>query len=198
MPNTTEQPEYIDRSTAMNMAARIAAKEVLEKEFQGFRDDVDLVKTRTIAAVNRAFRMGDTIQEITGHKKLLPAEYGQFALAIGDAPIAFSKECVSVRQNNEEPIKTYEQAAPIFEKLMEQFELLPKGSHGEQTKHPHEPVMDYLKTVVTADAESVELLEEHPMEKWPRFNIVTFFNNSKRIHDLHEQAGNLLKEKGEE
>lgn len=197
MTNAIEQPEYIDRSTAMNMAARLAAKEVLEKEFQGFRDDVELVKTRTIAAVNRAFRMGDTIQEFTGHKKLLPVEYGQFSLAIGDAPIAFAKECVSVRQNNEEPIKTYEQAAPIFERLMEQFELLPKGSHGEQTKHPHEPVMDYLKTVVTADAESVELLEEFPMEKWERFNIVAFYNNSKRIHDLHEMAGKILNEKGE-
>jgi hypothetical protein len=197
MTDTIEKPEYIDRSTAMNMAARIAAKEVLEKEFQGFRSEVFLVKTRTIAAVNRAYRMGDTIQEFTGHKKLALAEYGQFALAIGDAPIAFAKECISIRQNNDEPIKTYEQAAPIFKKLMEQFELLPKGSHGEQTKHPHEPVMEYLKTLVTADAESVELLEEFPMEKWARFNVVTFFNNSKRIHDLHELAGSLIKEKGE-
>jgi len=194
MADTTE---YIDRAAAMNMEAREELKKTLTKEKIGFDADVEMIKARTISAVNRAFKMGDSIQEFTGHTKLLPAAYGQFALAINDAPIAFAKECVSVRQGNDEPVTTYAQAAPIFERLLVQYELLPKTGHGNQTKHPHEPIMDYLKTVITADAESVELLEEFPMEKWARFNVVGFFNNSKRIHDLHELAGRILKEKVE-
>ena len=192
MPDTTE---YIDRATAMNLEARDELKKTLTKENSFFVSDVEMVKARTISAVNRAIKMGDAMQEYTGHTKLLPAEYGQFALAINDAPIAFAKECVSVRQGNDEPVTTYAQAAPIFERLLVQYELLPKEGHGEQTKHPHEPIMEYLKSVSAADAESVELLEEHPMKDWERFNIVGFFNNSKRIHDLHELAGRILKEK---
>lgn len=192
MADTTE---YIDRATAMNLEARDELKKTLTKENAFFVSDVEMVKARTISAVNRAIKMGDAMQEYTGHTKLLPAEYGQFALAINDAPIAFAKECVSIRQGNDEPVTTYAQAAPIFERLLVQYELLPKEGHGEQTKHPHEPIMDFIKSVSTADAESVELLEEHPMETWERFNVVGFFNNSKRTHDLHELAGRILKEK---
>ena len=192
MADTTE---YIDRATAMNLEARDELKKTLTKENAFFVSDVEMVKARTNSAVNRAIKMGDAMQEYTGHTKLLPAEYGQFALAINDAPIAFAKECVSVRQGNDAPVTTYAQAAPIFERLLVQYELLPKEGHGEQTKHPHEPIMEYLKSVSAADAESVELLEEHPMKDWERFNIVGFFNNSKRIHDLHELAGRILKEK---
>jgi hypothetical protein len=192
MADTTE---YIDRATAMNLEARDELKKTLTKENAFFVSDVEMVKARTISAVNRAIKMGDAMQEYTGHTKLLPAEYGQFALAINDAPIAFAKECVSIRQGNDEPVTTYAQAAPIFERLLVQYELLPKEGHGEQTKHPHEPIMDFIKSVSIADAESVELLEEHPMETWERFNVVGFFNNSKRTHDLHELAGRILKEK---
>ena len=191
------EPEYINRAAAMNMDAQEALKKTLTREKQGFSADVELVKAHTISAVNRAVKIGDAMQEFTGHKKLLSGEYNQVALALEDAPIAFAKACISLRESNETGITTYEQAAPIFEHLLVQYELLPKTGHGEQTKHPHEPVMDYLNSVSAADAESVELLEEHPMEKWDRFNVVAFYNNSKRIHDLHELAGSLIKEKGE-
>jgi len=194
---TTNEPEYIDRAAAMTADAREANKEILKDEFMGFRSDVELVKTKTIAAVNRAIKMGDTIQEFTGHKKLLPAEYGQFALAINDAPLDFAKECVSLCEKNQTPITTYEQAAPIFEHLLVQYELLPKPGHGEQTKHPHEPVLDYISAVINVDAESVELLEENPMDKWEPFQRASFYNNSKRILDLHEEVGKTMKAKGE-
>jgi hypothetical protein len=192
MADTTE---YIDRATAMNMDAKAELKKRLTQKNVIFISKVEMVKAGTIAAVNLAIGMGDDIQEYTGHTKLLPAEYGQFSLAINDAPIAFAKDCVSLRQGNDEPVTTYAQAAPIFERLLVQYELLPKEGHGEQTKHPHEPIMDYINSVSAADAESVELLEEHPMEKWERFNVVAFHNNSKRTHDLHELAGRILKEK---
>ena len=194
--NITE-PEYIDSAKAMNMDAQEALKKTLTVEKQGFSADVELVKAHTISAVNRAVKIGDAMQEFTGHKKLLSGEYNQFALALEDAPISFAKACISLRENNESGITTYEQAAPIFEHLLVQYELMPKTGHGEQTKHPHEPVLDFISSVITADTESVELLEDNPMEKWQPFQLTSFFNNSKRIHDLHELAGRLMGEKVE-
>ena len=194
---TTDTTTYTDRAEAMNLEAREAIKKILTAENTGFRADVEIVKARTISAVNRAIKMGDAIQEYTGHTKLLPVEYNQLALAINEAPIDFAKECVSIRQANDDPVTTYEQAAPIFEHLLIQYELLPKPAHGEQQKHQHDPVVDYIGSVITADAESVEVLEENPMEKWERHLILSFANNSKRLHDLHELAMKLLKERGE-
>ncbi len=195
--NDTNETTYLDRAQAMNEDARDELKKILATENAVFISDVETVKARTISAVNRALKMGDAIKEFTGHKKLALAEYNQFALAINDAPINFAKECLSIREANESVITTYEQAYPIFEHLLIQYELLPKPAHGEQKKHPHEPVLDYIGTVIKADAESVDLLEDHPMEKWERFQISSFANNSKRIHDLHELAERLLSERGE-
>lgn len=190
--------EYIDRANAMNVAAREELKRKLTTGKIGFDDDVAIIKERTVAAVNRAIIIGDNIQEFTGHKKLLQSEYGQLALAVSDAPINFAKFCVSLREANDGPVTSYEVAAPIFERLLVQYELLPKPAHGEQTKHPHEPIVDFISSVIDADTESVELLEENPMEKWQQFQIVTFANNSKRIHDLHELAIKLMEVKSHE
>lgn len=185
--------EYIDRATAMNMDAREELKKFLTKENPLFVCDVEMVKARTISAVNRAIKMGDAMQEYTGKKKISLAEYNQFSLAINDAPIAFAKECVSLRQANASAVTSYAIAAPIFIRLIVQYEFLPKTGHDEQTKHPHEPILDWISSVITADAESVELFEEYPMAVWEKYQIVSFANNSKRIHDSHDEAIRLLK-----
>jgi hypothetical protein len=76
------------------------------------------------------------------------------------------------------------------------FDKRRKANRHMQQKHPKEPILDYINCVVKADAESVEVLEENPMEKWESFYLSSFVSNSKRIHDLHEKATRLLLEKG--
>src|ERR1035437_3309395 len=47
-------------------------------------------------------------------------------------------------------------------KLAGVFDKRKKANRNQQTKHPHEPVLDFISSVITPDAESVEFLEEPP------------------------------------
>ena len=189
----TQTLEYTDRAQVMKNEAREAAIQLLKDQFAEFRKTVKLGQISVVQAVNMARTMGDTIWEITGHEKLLPAEFNQLALALPDAGLAFAKECLSIRRQLDEPLKDYERALPLWNKLLTQLELIPAGARDGEKQHQREPIEDFLNGVIRMKNESVKLFKTTPIDQWPSFYRQTFIREAQPIHDLYEQALTLAK-----
>jgi len=186
--NDTTIETYTDRAHAMKQEAAQAALKELTKKFALFKEAVANGRESTVEAVNLARDMGDTIWEITGHEKLLPAEFNQLALALPDAGLAFAKECLSVRRQLDKPVTDYNAARPLWDKLLIQLDLIPKPARGEQKLHSKEHVEMFLASVIRINNESARLIKTDPIEQWPSFYRQKFINDAKPIHDLYEQA----------
>lgn len=178
---------YTEKASAMQHEARNAAIQLLRDQFTEFKKTVKLGQISVVQSVNMARAMGDTIWEITGHQKLLPAEFNQLALALPDAGLAFAKECLSIRRQLDEPVKDYDEAKPIWEKLLTQLELISTDER-KQVAHHKEPIEDFLQKVIRIKTESIRLFQTEPIEKWPSFYRQTFIREAQPIHDLYEQA----------
>jgi len=184
---------YQDRAQVMRSDAQREGIEQLKSQFAKFRKVVTDSRQSVVDAVNLARTMGDTIWEITGHEKLLPAEFNQLALALPDAGLAFAKECLSVRHLLDAPVTSYEAARPILDKLMVQLELLPKPGRGAEQSHLKEPVEDFLASVIRIKNESARLIKTKPIAEWPSFYRQSFVREVRPLHDLYVQALEISK-----
>jgi hypothetical protein len=106
----------------------------------------------------------------TGHEKLLPAEFVSLAPALPDASLEFAKACLMLHHKFTAPVTDYAQAAPEWERLLVQLELLPRGQR-TPTEHPplNEPLKDWLARVIRVKTEALKLERELPPEKWDDF-----------------------------
>lgn len=190
MSNETTYPEIVK---TMSAEAKKAALIELTEKFKSFTSIVEDSKTSAIDAVNLAREMGDTIIEYTGHQKLSISEFNQLALALPNASLDLAKECVSIRHTYNEPITEYAKAKPVFDKLVVQLELIPKSERGEQKRHDKEDMHMLLSRVMKCKAELTAATKNNPIGKWPDFYRKTFLAEAKFIHDIYEEALEVVK-----
>ena len=62
------------------------------------------------------------------------------------------------------------------------------GRSGPQQRHLHEPVKDFLSTVIKAKSSWVALEKEMPIEQWEEFYRESFLREILPLHDLYERA----------
>ena len=192
MSNETTYPEIVK---SMSSEAKQAALVALTDKFKFFKTVIEDGKKSAVDAVNMAREMGDTIIEFTGHQKLSISEFNQLALALPDSGfgMGFAKECVSIRHLYQEPVTDYAQAKPVFDKLVVQLELLPKGERGDQKRHEKHEIEELLAKVIRCKAELTAATKNNPIAKWSDFYRKTFLTEAKFIHDIYEEALEVVK-----
>lgn len=177
-----------DRSDIVISENRRESIAVLKGQLRDLKDMAAAGKKNVVDAVNQARAVGDTVWSIIGHEKLLPREFDQFALDLPGVGIGFLKECLVVRRMLDEEISDYKKARPIYERLMVQLELIPTPSREGETRREHEPIEDFLASVIRIKNESARVLKEKPIDKWPTFYRETFLREVRPLHDLYVSA----------
>jgi len=186
--NTTPT-EYTDRAATMTAEEQAAIAQIVREKFKQLRDLAGNHEKTAIAGAELARFIGAQLELFTGHKSIAAKDFSKLALEIPDATLTFAQKCVSVHRQNAQPITEYSQAIEdLWKEIRVQMELLPKGSHGEQKRHLHEPVKDAIAKFTAAKAEMLSTIKDQPPEQWQWSERKHFLAEAKPIHDLYEQV----------
>lgn len=195
MSDKIEQ-DYIERAAAMSVEEKKAIATIVREKFLELRELVGAHEKTAVAGTELARFIGAQLELFTGHKSIAPKDFSELAVELPDATFAFAQKCLSVHRQNAKPITEF---SPVVEDLWKeirvQMELLPKGSHGEQKKHLHEPVKDAIAKFTAAKAEMISTLKDYPPEKWQWSERKHFVAEAKPIHDLYERVLKIETEK---
>lgn len=186
--NKTITTDYDERAAKMRAAEQEALARELRRQFDEFVALAGVSKSAAVRGVNVAREMGAQIEMFTGHEKLLPAEFVSLAPALPDASLEFAKACLMLHHKFTAPVTDYAQAAPEWERLLVQLELLPRGQR-TPTEHPplNEPLKDWLARVIRVKTEALKLERELPPEKWDDFFRDAFLREFAPLVGLYER-----------
>lgn len=194
--NTAIEQTYIERAAQMNAAERAELKRVLSQKFAVILVAAETYQTSAVTGINAARELGAQIELFTGQEKLIPAQFSALAVAIPDATMDFAKACLALHRKFPEPVDCYERAAPEWERLLVQLELLPTPERGQaQSKPLHEPLKDFIAVVIKNAQAGLALVKEIPLEEWDQFFLEAFIRESQPFMDLREKAVKRLARK---
>lgn len=197
MNKALSEPTITERAVQMTAEARSALKQVLTDKFNEFRKLAETSRFAAVRGVNVARDIGRQIELFTGHEKLLTSDFNLFAPAIPDASLDFAKSCLALHHKFNEPVMEYSEAAPEWDRLLVQLELLPAGRRKlSEGKSVSEPIKDQLARVSRVAHDSVAFEKDHPITQWPEFFITTFLRESEPLDQLRKKAMQRLAEIG--
>lgn len=199
MSNTAlSEPTYDERAQQMTAQQREELKSVLAEKARELQQLVATEKFTALRGVNLAREIGAQIELFTGHEKLALSDFSPIAPALSlapgqDATLEFAKTCLALHRKFKEPVTDFRVARNEWDTVLVQIDLLPKPMRGTAAESGfHEPVKEYIGSVIKVDKAALALLKDHPFEKWPRFYVEQFYKESKHIKELHDQAAKKL------
>lgn len=178
---------YPERRRQMTAEQRAAIKTVLTEQRDVVRACAAQYCGAAVAGVNAVREIGRQIELFTGHEKLLPMEFQ--AIALPDATLEFARLCLSVHHKHPEAVNDYATAAAVWQEVLKQLELLPKGERGESSSPPlTEPAKLWLAAVVKGAQETSAFMKTVSMENLDRFWLEAFVRESQPLADCRTAA----------
>ena len=135
--NTDTNLTYPERGAALTAQQRTELDNMFVHKCRELKILMETSRFSAVSGVNVAREIGLQIELFTGTQKLSPAAYEKTALAqLPDVTLEFAKECLAAHHRFPEPVTTYQQAAPVWDRLLIQAALLEvAGRSGPQQRH---------------------------------------------------------------